>query len=111
MAECYYSDKYRPLDRSPEQCIEPVIQDLVRVGVIGDISEVIFSTAMRLKYANVIFDLERASAVDVVHGYLDDVGVHYCGRYGLWLYIWTDQAFLSGEKAAERALRSALRLA
>lgn len=107
MAECYFSDKYRPLEQSPEACIAPVVRDLQRVGIIRDASEVIFSTAMRLKYANIIFDLERAAALDVVHGYLDDIGVRYCGRYGLWAYIWTDQAFLSGEKAAEQALRAA----
>ena len=26
-AEVYYSDKYRPLDRKPQDCIDPVIQD------------------------------------------------------------------------------------
>jgi protoporphyrinogen oxidase len=110
MAECYFSDKYRPLDRSPIECIQPVVRDLRRVGIVADDREVIFSNAMRLKYANVIFDLDRASALEIVHGFLDDVGVQYCGRYGLWAYIWTDQAFLSGEKAAERALRNARRL-
>jgi protoporphyrinogen oxidase len=107
MAECYFSEKYRPLDRSPEDCIAPVVRDLERVGILRDAEQVIFTKAMRLKYANVIFDLERAPALEVVHGFLDDIGVHYCGRYGLWAYIWTDQAFLSGEKAAERAMRNA----
>ena len=107
MAECYFSDKYRPLDRSPDDCIKPVMRDLQRVGILRDAEEVIFSKAMRLKYANIIFDQERSVALEAVHGFLDDIGVHYCGRYGLWAYIWTDQAFLSGEKAAERALRNA----
>ena len=106
MAECYFSDKYRPLDRSPDDCIDPVIRDLERVGILREGEDVIFRKAMRLKYANIIFDLERAPALEVVHGFLDDIGVRYCGRYGLWAYIWTDQAFLSGEKAAERALRN-----
>jgi hypothetical protein len=39
-----------------------------------------------------------------VHGYLDDIGVAYCGRYGDWAYIWTDESFISGEKAAEKIL-------
>jgi len=55
-------------------------------------------------YAQVIFDLERANALDIVHGYLDELGIAYCGRYGEWLYIWTDEAFISGERAAQRAL-------
>ena len=36
--------------------------------------------------------------------YLDDIGIAYCGRYGDWGYMWTDESFKSGEKAAERAL-------
>ena len=57
-------------------------------------------------YANVIFDLERAEALKTVHGYLDDVGIRWCGRYGEWAYIWTDESFVSGERAAERVLDS-----
>jgi hypothetical protein len=56
-------------------------------------------------FANVIFDHDRPSALKTVHGYLDEVGIGYCGRYGDWAYIWTDQAFLSGERAAEGALK------
>lgn len=105
MAECYYSSKYRPLDRSPEACIEPVIQDLRRCGILRDDDEIVFRNAMHLKYANVIFDLDRAQALETVHGYLDDIDVAYCGRYGMWAYIWTDQAFLTGYHAAERVLK------
>ncbi len=103
-AECYYSKKYRPLDRSPEECIEPVIRDLIKVGVLRDTDRIRFRNAMYLPYANVIFDLERTEALKTVHGYLDDLGIAYCGRYGEWLYIWTDESFLSGERAAQRAL-------
>ena len=103
-AECYYSRKYRPLDRKPTDCIEPVIQDLLRIGVLKESDKILFRDAMHIDYANVIFDLERADAVAKVHGYLDDLGIRYCGRYGDWAYIWTDESFVSGEKAAEKAL-------
>ena len=103
-AECYYSKKYRPLDRTPEECIEPVIRDLIRVGVLRETDRILFRNTMHLRYANVIFDLERANALKTVHGYLDDLGIAYCGRYGDWLYIWTDESFLSGERAAQRML-------
>jgi hypothetical protein len=42
-----------------------------------------------------------------VHGYLRDIGVAYCGRYGNWDHAWTDEAFLSGEAAAQRVLDEA----
>lgn len=104
MAECYYSKKYKPLDRKPEECIDPVIRDLERIGLLREDDKIIFRNALHVNYANVIFDLERADAVSIVHGYLDDLGIAYCGRYGEWKYIWTDQSFMSGENAAQKIL-------
>lgn len=106
-AECYYSKKYRPLDRRPEDCIEPVIADLKRSGVLRESDRVLFRHAMHVPYANVIFDLESAPATAAVHGFLDDIGIGYCGRYGDWAYIWTDQSFVSGENALQKILAGA----
>ena len=39
-----------------------------------------------------------------MHDYLDEIGIERCGRYGDWGYIWSDQAYLSGEAAVERML-------
>jgi protoporphyrinogen oxidase len=110
-AECYYSNKYRPLDRRPEECIEPVIADLRRVGLLKDSDKILFREAVHIEYANVIFDLELMAARATVHGYLDDIGIAYCGRYGDWAYTWTDQAFISGENAAQKILEPAKRAA
>jgi protoporphyrinogen oxidase len=103
-AEVYFSHKYKPLNGSPDDWINPVIMDLRRCGLLRDDDRVLFSNAMLVPYANVIFDLERAAALETVHGYLDDLGIAFCGRYGDWAYMWTDDSFRSGEKAAERAL-------
>lgn len=103
-AEVYFSDKYRPFSGSPEDLIEPVIADLYRCGLLRENDKILSRKAMLLRYANIIFDLDRAAALKTVHGYLDDLGIAYCGRYGEWAYLWTDDAFKSGEVAAERAL-------
>jgi protoporphyrinogen oxidase len=103
-AEVYFSDKYRPFTGSPEDWIEPVIRDLRRCGLLREEDRILSRKAMFLRYANVIFDLDRAAALQTVHGYLDDIGIAYCGRYGDWGYMWTDESFKSGENAAERAL-------
>jgi protoporphyrinogen oxidase len=102
--ELYFSAKYKPLDRTPEACIPQTIADLKRCGLLRESDRVLFSNVLVAKYANVIFDLERAHAVEIVHRYLDDIGVLYCGRYGEWGYQWTDEAFKSGENAAQHAL-------
>ena len=103
-AEVYYSNKYRPLDRKPEDCIDPVIADLRRCGLLREDDQILLRNATIAPYANVIFDLDRAKNLGIVHGYLNEIGVKYCGRYGEWGYHWTDESFMSGEGAAQRAL-------
>ncbi len=103
-AEVYFSRKYKPLTVSPESLIDPVIQDLIKVGLLREDDRILFRNAFLVPYANVIFDLDRAAALETVHGYLDDLGIAYCGRYGDWGYMWTDESFISGERAAETAL-------
>jgi protoporphyrinogen oxidase len=103
-AELYFSAKYRPLAEPPEAFIQPVIQDLIRCGLLREQDDVLYTGASVVPYANVIFDLERSEAVATVHGYLDELGIAYCGRYGEWGYHWTDEAFMSGERAARTIL-------
>lgn len=110
-AEVYFSDKYRPLNQSPEAIIDQVVADLYRCGVLKESDQIMFRGAKVVRHANVIFDLDRAAALSTVHGYLDDIGINYCGRYGDWGYMWTDESFISGERAAESALSSAARAA
>jgi protoporphyrinogen oxidase len=107
--EVYFSPKYRPFTGTPEDLIEPVITDLRRCGVLREGDTILFRNAQVVPYANVIFDLDRARALQTVHGFLDDVGVAYCGRYGDWGYMWTDESFISGERAAETVLSACVR--
>lgn len=103
-AEIYFADKYKRLDRDPADFIEPVIRDLIRCGLLTSEDRILYRGATLCRWANVIFDLDRAAAVAVVHGYLDELGIGYCGRYGDWDYLWTDQSFVTGERAAGAAL-------
>ena len=105
-AEVYFSDKYRPFHGKPSDLTELVIADLRRCGVLRDSDSIILKDAVINRYANVIYDHNRVSAVTTVHGFLNDIGIYYCGRYGNWDHAWTDEAFLSGENAAQRALDS-----
>jgi protoporphyrinogen oxidase len=102
--EVYFSDKYRPLDRPPEALIEPVIHDLHKVGILREDDTLLLQEARLVRYANVIYDHGRTEALATVHAFLDEIGIHYCGRYGDWNHSWTDEAFVSGEQAARTAL-------
>ena len=103
-AEIYFSDKYRPMTGIPADYIERTISDLKRCGLLRDEDQILFSEATMAHWAQVIFDHERKPALEVVHGYLQDVGIDYCGRFGDWGYMWTDESFISGERAAEQVL-------
>ena len=104
-AEVYFSERYRPFrGTAPRDLIDPVIRDLRRCGFIRDNDSIMLKEASISRYANVIFDTDRPRAVTTVHAFLDDIGVLYCGRYGNWDHAWTDEAFISGEKAAQMAL-------
>jgi protoporphyrinogen oxidase len=103
-AEVYFSDKYKPLTGSPGYCISHFKNDHRRCLILRENDRILFSSAMLVRYANIIFDLERAVALETVHGYLDDIGINYCGRFGEWGYLWTDESFKSGENAAQKII-------
>jgi protoporphyrinogen oxidase len=107
-AEVYFSQKYKPFTGKAEDWIDPVIGDLKKVGLVREEDQILCREAILLRYANVIFDLERKDALATVHSYLDEIGISYCGRYGDWGYMWTDESFISGEHAAEKALSAAI---
>jgi len=107
-AEIYFSEKYKPRNISIDQCILTTINDLKRCQLVKDSDHILFQNGWESSFAQVIFDLDRADNLEIVHGYLNDLQIEYCGRYGNWEYIWTDEAFISGEEAAQRILERIL---
>lgn len=102
--EVYFSKKYMPLVGQPADYVAPVIRDLKRVGLLREDDKILFTDTKVVDYANIIFDHDRPEALRTVHGYLDDLGIRHCGRYGDWAYFWTDDSYKSGEGAATLAL-------
>ena len=103
-AELYFSDKYKPLEKQPDEYIQPVLDDLLRCGLMQDSDRVITAESRLIRYANIIYDLDRADSLAVVQEYLAGIDVQCCGRYGEWGYHWTDESFKSGESAAQNIL-------
>jgi len=104
-AEIYFSDKYKPLTKSPEEYIDATIADLIKCNIINESDEIVFREAKFNAFANVIFDLDRKENLSIVHKFLDKIGIKYCGRYGDWNYSWTDESFISGENAAKKIIK------
>jgi protoporphyrinogen oxidase len=80
------------------------IEDMRKVGMLRPDDRIKVAQCRDIKYGNVLFDQNRVEALAVVNGYLKEVGVICCGRYGLWGYHWTDEAINSGWVAADAAL-------
>jgi protoporphyrinogen oxidase len=102
--EWYFSEKYHPLTDSPDSLIEPTVAHLRAMGVLDHSDEVLVSEANFTRYANVIYDHERGPAVATIQDFIDHVGIRSCGRYGEWNHLWTDESFISGERAAKAAV-------
>lgn len=97
-AEVVHS-RTRPLG-DQEAATRATLKALKKVGLIRTDGDVVMVKTQDIKFANVVFNKPRAAAVQAVHHYLDQHDVFPCGRYGEWAYLWTDESYLSGERAA-----------
>lgn len=102
--EVYFSDKYKPLTQTPDSLIPVVRAELSKMGVLREGDNILHESAKYIPFANVIFDLDSGPCSRLVRDYLASAGIESCGRYGDWAYIWTDQSFLSGRRAAQSVL-------
>ena len=87
-----------------EEIIERVKQDLVKAEILNRDDEIVFLDTYDIKYGYVLYDKEKKSAVKTIHSFLKPFNIIPCGRYGLWAYLWSDEAMMSGKVAAEKLL-------
>ena len=93
------------LPTSKDKIADRVLDDLVKAKLLFKEDKIIHVNTIDVKYGYVIFDKSRKPAVNVIHRFLKEKGIVPCGRYGMWGYLWSDEAILSGKKAAEALLR------
>lgn len=96
--EVYYS-KYRPLPC--EDVLGKAMEDMQRSGLVKSDDKVLLADTQHIRYANVLFDLERERSLAIVQEFLHEQQIVCCGRYGEWAYYWTDDAIVSGWRAAD----------
>ncbi|MGV3722835.1 MAG: protoporphyrinogen/coproporphyrinogen oxidase, partial [Actinomycetota bacterium] len=97
--EIAYSHR-KPL--TEEGLMDRVIAALVQAGILEPDDEILVRDEMDIPYAYVIFDFERQAALDVIHPWMESVGLLPCGRFGEWGYHWSFEAIESGRRAARR---------
>lgn len=91
--------KYKPLKCNLDDLKEEVIDQLLRLELF-DRSDIVVSDIRYREYVNVMFTPQIYDMRAKIHGYLDDIGVSYAGRWGMWDYLWVGQSFRSGRDAA-----------
>jgi UDP-galactopyranose mutase len=101
--EITYS-KHKPLPSDGDDLIRRCVEDCVAVGVIKKDDPIWTACQIDLPYAYVVYDHQRSSNVAVVRNWLAENRIILAGRYAEWEYYNSDHAFISGKKAAERAL-------
>jgi protoporphyrinogen oxidase len=79
-----------------------VIDALRRTGVLRDSDKVLVADQKDIPHAYVIFDFERAASLQVIHAWMESVGLYPCGRFGEWGYHWSFEAMESGQRVAAR---------
>jgi len=63
---------------------------------ISDGSNILFLHHKHLKWGNVVFKHHMEANRQIVYDFLKENDVLTCGRFGLWDYLWSNQAFMSG---------------
>ena len=88
---------YTDIFRLPKiDIIKKVIDDLASMKII-DPSSVLHAWQVDIKYGYVIYDFNRDKALKLIHAWMRNNGVEPVGRFGLWQYLWSDQAVKSGK--------------
>lgn len=117
--EVYFS-AYSPLTESTDSIAKKVCNELVEMGIIRSLDEIIDYHTKVVEWANVIFDFNRKTALNNILNWLSEYGlsrnsqdlnpmtnweeyqnsnkatIHLAGRFAEWKYYWTDDCVLKG---------------
>lgn len=80
-----------------------VARDMVEMGLITSVDDVLFMSPRKIEYAYVVFDHEYFSALAVIKPFLEANNIISHGRYGAWNYSSMEDALIYGREAAGRA--------
>lgn len=97
-----YSSPRNPQTHSPEELKADTMMALKKMGLVKGEDEVLFMHHKQLPWGNVVFDLGMEERRALVLNWLEKVGIISAGRFGEWDYLWSNQAFMSGMRAAQK---------
>lgn len=77
--------------------VSQVINQLDSCNLINK-ADILNAWQINLKYGYVIYDFNRAKCLTIIHEWMRHNGIEPTGRFGLWQYLWSDQAVKSGKQ-------------
>ncbi len=100
----------KPLPAEGDELVKRCLDDCRAAGLVGPNDPLWASCQVDLPYAYVVYDRNRAAAVESIRAWLGQHGILLAGRYSEWEYYNSDHAFMAGKRAAEqvRGLRGRL---
>ena len=100
--EVHYS-KYKPSKLEGDALIEHVIGKGAAMGLFEK-NDIAVTDYRKLPYGNVLFEHSMEKNRSIVHEFLESIDIKYCGRFGEWRYLWSDQSLMSGKRVADKTI-------
>jgi UDP-galactopyranose mutase len=91
--------QWRQLDK--ETIVQQTVAALKAAGILLDSDTIVTERVMDIRYAYIIYDLQREAHLEVIYRFLRQHGVEPCGRFGRWEYLNMDRTIDSGLTAAD----------
>lgn len=82
-----------------EKIYQNVIAGLIKRNIIHH-NSVVYKNIALTKYAYPVYNLDYTKSMKIIRAYLQEIGIHICGRFGGFEYINTDVCIENAEKLA-----------
>jgi protoporphyrinogen oxidase len=89
----------KPLNK--KKIRERIRADLIKVGIINRLSDIVAELPLDIKYGYVIFDHQRKKRVETIQSFLNSQNICTLGRFGSWSYQTMEDAILAGSNVAQ----------
>ncbi len=100
----YGNNNPLPGNGKKQEIIKIVMADLKKANLLKDDDEIVYLDTYDIKYGYVIYDKNRRPAIKEVHEFVKKYDIIPTGRYGLWAYLWSDEAMMSGKLSSEKLI-------
>ena len=87
---------------SKAQAERYAVEDLVRSQMVHSADDILFSRAVEIPHAYVLYDEAYGPAKTEILRFLEHAGILVAGRYGQWEYSSMEDAILAGRACARR---------